>query len=136
MRALVIPAQGILGGASLALLRGSETEFEQAIEERLSLPPGSVFVDLPHSPSFDRTGQFSRGNCSGPSFGTCEEAFSYNRGVAGYAQYRYRTYVFEPHDDEANKVGQEAVRQLKRRGIKVDGQLCLQLTKRGHSDQC
>jgi HD superfamily phosphohydrolase len=135
MRSLVIPPDGIEGGlsqVSFTMLRVEARNLELSIEKKLNLPPDSVFIDAPPNPHFDRTGHYSRVRIAKGYLEPLEKIFPTVGWVKSFAQFRHRTCVFAPLKKE-NVVAVEALKQFKKKGIKLNGALCSQLAKAPNS---
>ena len=132
-RALVIPKDGLLdldSRAEFFQLR-DDPSLSGSMESRIASRAGGtqpVFVDCPEEPTFGRTGLHSLVKLGPGRFVPLDSLYPIAGWVSGYAEYRYRSYVFSPSGEE-EKVKNAALHAFEDAGINLDGRLCSELAK-------
>ncbi len=132
-RALVIPKDGLLDDVSRVeyfRLR-DDPELRESLEHEIASQAGGaqpVFVDCPEEPTFGVTGFHSLVKVAPDRYVTLDKLYPIAGWVSGYAEYRYRGYVFSPGGEE-KQVNKAALKAFEDRGIRLDRRLCSELAK-------
>jgi len=100
-RALVITKESLMDDASrteyFRLLDNPALRTSMELEiAKKSGTKAPVFIDLPDEPKFLITGQHSLIRQASRSYITLDDLYPAAGWVAGYAEYRYKAYVFAP----------------------------------------
>lgn len=132
MRALVITKDGLLDDGSraeyfrLRQLPELRKSLEKRIAERTGIAP--VFVDCPEEPTFGLTGLHSLVRLAPGRYVPLDKLYPIAGWVSGYAEYRYRSYVFCPRGSEET-VSSSALQCFDEARIRLDRDLCSALAK-------
>lgn len=132
IRALVITKDALVNDASRAeyvMLRDSvdlRDRLAGRIEDMTNVRP--VFVDCPEEPTFGVTGLHSLVKLAPDRFVPLDKLYPIAGWVTGYAEYRYRSYVFCPPGNETT-VRDAAFAAFGEAGIELDRALCSALAK-------
>jgi uncharacterized protein len=126
-RALVLAPISVEGDSSFGEIAKFENNLERIgeVENEIAkgLPeigssPKCIYVDFPERPRFRKTARESMVRISAKDRVPLEDVYPTRGWVVGYAQFRFRAYVFCPPGHEG-KVGKIAYEVLAQKGIRV-----------------
>ena len=132
-RALVITKDSIMDGGSMAEYfrirddRNLRMKLERSLASALKgISP--VFIDFPPEASFAISGVHSLVRLAPKRFVNLDRLYPASGWVTGYAEYRYRGYVFSPPENQKD-VCDAAVAVFDGANVKLNKELCAQLAK-------
>lgn len=132
-RALVITKDALLDDESKAeyfrLL--SDPKMRVSLEKKIAKKAGGIqpiFIDFPEEAQFVVSGLHSLVRLAPKRYVTLDKLYPAAGWVSGYAEYRYRSYVFSPKESQ-KAVNNAALKVFEEATIALDRGLCSELAK-------